>query len=55
MLYRNPKGPSHASFTARLRQGLYALAAARRRRLLAFATLDQKGDIGRHCAVLFLR
>jgi hypothetical protein len=54
MLYRNPKGPSHA-FTVRLRQGLYALAAARRRRLLAFATLDQKGDIGRHCAVLFLR
>jgi hypothetical protein len=54
MLYRGLKRAFRASFTSYIREGLFALAAAQRRRLLAFAMLDQKGQIGQRI-VMFPR
>lgn len=54
MLYFSPGRPLRTSLKTRMCEGLYALAAARRRRLLAFAMLDQKGRIG-HRIMVFPR
>lgn len=39
------------SLSTRMREGLCALAAARRRRLMAFAMLDRNGLIGHRIVV----
>jgi hypothetical protein len=54
MLYHNPEHPFRVPFTARVRQAIHALAAARRRRrvarLVAFARLSKDQNC-RHWAL----
>lgn len=59
MLYRSPGRPSRLALTARVRQVIHALAAARHRRLTAFARLAAEGgvrrDLGRSGFGVFLK
>lgn len=47
MLYRNPGRPSRFLLTVRARLTIHALAAARHRRLIAFAGLAAEGGVRR--------